>query len=141
MGYGGLRARVHQGWGPSPSGLSRYYQASSPGYSLGASHVLADREGILYLIKAEVLLLLLLGELEELLGGLDEALVLVQSGVPSLRQELSLLALAEVDGHLLSLECGVVHLGSQEGLFPGLLDDLHSQVACPLLALLSRLLL
>ena len=84
MDCGGLRARVHQGWIPSPSGLSRYYQASSPGYSLGASHVLADCEGLLGLVKAEVLLLLLLWELEELLGGLDEALVLILSRIPPL---------------------------------------------------------
>ena len=84
VGCGGLGARVHQRWGPSPSGLSRYYQASSPGYSYGASHVLADGEGLLGFFKAEVLLLLLLRELEELLGGLDEALVLVLSGVPLL---------------------------------------------------------
>ena len=87
VGCGGLRAGIHQGWGPPPSGLSRYYQASSPGYSLGASHVLADCEGLLHLVKAEVLLLLflLLREFEKLLGGLDEALVLVQSGIPLLR--------------------------------------------------------
>ena len=141
VGCGGLRARVNQGWGPSPSGLSRYYQASSPGCSLGASHVLADCEGLLLLVKAEVLLLLLSREFEEPLGGLDEALVLVQCGVPSLRQQLLPLALAEVYGHLLSPESGIIYLGSQEDLCLGLLDDLHSQVACPLLALLSRLLL
>ena len=55
------------------------------------------------------------------------------------RQQLLPLALAEVDGHLLSLECGVVHLGSQEDLCLGLFDDLDSQVASVLLALLSLL--
>ena len=85
VGCGGLKARVHQGWGASPSGLSRYYQASSPGYSLSAIYVLADCEGLLGLIKAEVLLLLLTWEFEELFRGLDEALILILSRVPLLR--------------------------------------------------------
>jgi hypothetical protein len=46
---------------------------------------LADCEGLLGFFKAEVLLLLLLWEFEELLRGLDEALVLVESRVPLLR--------------------------------------------------------
>ena len=66
---------------------------------------------------------------------------MVQCGIPLLRQQLLPLALAEVDGHLLSPESGVLHLGSHEGLCLGILDDLHSQVASVLLALLSRLLL
>ena len=58
---------------PSPSGLSRYYQASSPGYSLGVVQVLVDGEGILclrFISKVAVVLAQEIG----LLGGIGSAL-------------------------------------------------------------------
>ena len=67
---------------------------------------------------------------------MDEALLML-CGVPLLRQKLLLLALAEVDRHLLSPLHGVVHLGGHEDFRFGLLDDLHSQVTSGLLLLLE----
>ena len=64
---------IRDGGGPSPSGLSRYYQASSPGYSLGVVQVLVDGEGILclrFISKVAVVLAQEIG----LLGGIGSAL-------------------------------------------------------------------
>ena len=52
--------------GPSPSGHSRYYQASSPGYSLGIVQVLFDGEGILRLPLVKVVAVVRL--VQELIG-------------------------------------------------------------------------
>ena len=52
--------------GPSPSGHSRYYQASSPGYSLGIVQVLVDGEGILRLALVKVVAVVRL--IQELIG-------------------------------------------------------------------------
>ena len=52
--------------GPSPSGHSRYYQASSPGYSLGIVQVLIDGEGILRLPLVKVVAVVRL--VQELIG-------------------------------------------------------------------------
>ena len=52
--------------GPSPSGHSQYYQASSPGYSLGIIQVLFDGEGILRLALVKIVAVVRL--VQELIG-------------------------------------------------------------------------
>ena len=88
---------------PSPSGLSRYYQASSPGYSLGVVQVLVDGEGILCLRFIKVIAVVRLVQ-EVRFFGIKYAPVLHRLWrEPLLGQDLLLLALAEVGSYLLSL--------------------------------------
>jgi hypothetical protein len=58
-GLDGLEARVHRGWRPSPSGLSQYYWASSPSYSLVVVKVLRNgpRLSLLGVVEAVVVVL------------------------------------------------------------------------------------
>ena len=119
--------------GPGPKGLSQYYWASSPSYSLGVVHVVANR--IRWLLRVVLVSVLedggvLLREVAERQPRvlLQLSLRLVQSKVlPLLGYKLLPLAAAHLLSHLNPTRLGVVDLGGHEGLCLRVLDDLHPE--------------